>query len=232
MFSRISATLLPRWFQTWGPSMAKVVLFHRWQMRHALASKLEAVSRSLACNSAKVSSVKSWRSRPLASRTSPNQCDAGIEPRARQLLTVDRLSPKQSATTAVPPAASIASLIVQTMPSSIVRSVRTSQQFATHELHFSSARGALVAMSATIKQIANRLIATRLALDFEEQQAFCEEIGVKKNVYNPFEKGRRRITIDVALKIKRRFGISLDWIYDGERHKLPADLHAKLKQVA
>jgi hypothetical protein len=50
--------------------------------------------------------------------------------------------------------------------------------------------------------------------------------------YNPFEKGRRRITIDVATKIRDRYGISLDWIYCAEQRVLPSDLYQKLASIA
>jgi transcriptional regulator with XRE-family HTH domain len=51
---------------------------------------------------------------------------------------------------------------------------------------------------------------------------------VQRNLYNPFEKGRRRITIDVATKIRDRYGISLDWIYCADQRVLPSDLYQKL----
>lgn len=82
-------------------------------------------------------------------------------------------------------------------------------------------------MADKIEAIASRLVRTRRALGFS-QTMFCTEIGVEKNVYNPFEKGHRRITVDVALKIHERFGISLDWIYCGEAARLPVELYHKL----
>src|SRR5262249_60256145 len=38
---------------------------------------------------------------------------------------------------------------------------------------------------------------TREALGLSQAE-FCRQIGVQRNLYNPFEKGRRRITIDVV----------------------------------
>ena len=87
-------------------------------------------------------------------------------------------------------------------------------------------------MSDRLQVIANRLIRTRQALGFEEQVEFCAEIGVAKNVYNPFEKGKRRITIDVALKIRERFDISLDWIYCGDASRLSVSIHKKISRAA
>lgn len=82
------------------------------------------------------------------------------------------------------------------------------------------------------KAIANRLFLTRKALGYEEQAEFCRQIGVDKTVYNPFETGRRRISLDVALAIRRRFAIPLDWIYCGELSRLPGEVYAKLPPVA
>lgn len=74
------------------------------------------------------------------------------------------------------------------------------------------------------KSIGKRLVRTREALGYSQAQ-FCREIGIERNQYNPFEKGRRRITVDVALLILDRFEISLDWIYAGRKMGLPAHLH-------
>lgn len=87
-------------------------------------------------------------------------------------------------------------------------------------------------MADGLKVIADRLVRTRLALGFDEQQEFCSEIEVAKNVYNPFERGRRRISIDVALKIKQRFGITTDWIYAGDPKGLPAEVYSRIRRQA
>jgi transcriptional regulator with XRE-family HTH domain len=75
---------------------------------------------------------------------------------------------------------------------------------------------------------AKRLIATRLALGYESQVEFCKAIGIEKNLYNPFEKAKRPITVDAARKIKRRFHIPLDWTIDGDAAYLPLHLARKL----
>ena len=79
----------------------------------------------------------------------------------------------------------------------------------------------------TPKNTGRRLLRTREALELSQAE-FCRQIGVERNLYNPFEKGRRRITIDVAMKIRNRYGITLDWIYAGDPHALPSDLYHKL----
>lgn len=86
-------------------------------------------------------------------------------------------------------------------------------------------------MADGVKVIAGRLVRTREALGLAQQE-FCREIGVAKNVYNPFETGKRRITVDVARRIKLRFGVSLDWIYDGDPAQLPAALYRRIEEAA
>lgn len=83
-------------------------------------------------------------------------------------------------------------------------------------------------MPDSISAVAIRIAQTRKALGYRSQADFCREIGVDRNIYNPFEKAKRRMTIDVALKIRARFGISLDWIYCGDPAQLPAGLFQKL----
>jgi transcriptional regulator with XRE-family HTH domain len=83
-------------------------------------------------------------------------------------------------------------------------------------------------MAGSLLEIAHRLERTREALGFANQVEFCKEIGVEKNIYNPFEKGRRRITVDAAIKIRKRFNIPLDWIFCGDPSGLPAHLYRKL----
>lgn len=165
-----------------------------------------------------------------AKRTTSGQRRGGI-PLTRQVLIVFNGTPKASATAPVPPRASIASPAV-IMPPNIVRDLRTSQAFASCEATFVPCCAALLPMAESVKDIARRLVETREALGFQSQVDFCREIGVEKNVYNPFEKGKRRITIDVALKIRRRFGIPIDWVFCGDPAALPANIYRKLGRSA
>jgi transcriptional regulator with XRE-family HTH domain len=82
-------------------------------------------------------------------------------------------------------------------------------------------------MPVTPKTIGRRLLRTRQALKLSQAE-FCRQIGVERNLYNPFEKGRRRITIDVAMKIRDRYGVTLDWIYAGDPRALPSGLYHQL----
>jgi len=81
-----------------------------------------------------------------------------------------------------------------------------------------------------IRDCAGRLARTRLALGFKTQTAFAEEIGIQQYLYNPLETGKRRVSLDVALKIRDKLGIPLDWIYCGDDSRLPTALYKVLQE--
>ena len=81
-----------------------------------------------------------------------------------------------------------------------------------------------------IRDCAGRITRTRLALGFKTQTAFSEEIGIQSYLYNPFERGKRRVSLEVALRIRDRFGVPLDWTYCGDDRRLPAALSKKLRE--
>jgi transcriptional regulator with XRE-family HTH domain len=81
-----------------------------------------------------------------------------------------------------------------------------------------------------IRDCSARAKRTRLAWGFPTQKAFCEASGVRYDLYTACERGQRRLSLAVALKIRRRFGIPLDWIYCGDASRLPAALATSLKE--
>lgn len=65
--------------------------------------------------------------------------------------------------------------------------------------------------------IARRLVAVRqIIAGGLNQQDFARSIKLEKNVYNPFEKGKRPLTLDAARRIRRRWGVSVDWLLFGD----------------
>lgn len=83
-------------------------------------------------------------------------------------------------------------------------------------------------MSRSQKDIAKRLLVLRAWAGLQQQE-LCSEIGVKPNNYSPFEKGKRRITIDIARKIVDKYGVTLDWIYDGDPRGMTGQMQAELR---
>jgi ribosome-binding protein aMBF1 (putative translation factor) len=183
------------------------------------------------CSVASVSSVIPFTRRRRAKSTRSSQRSAGIDSRAFQDETVDLRTPQYSATLVVPPSASMIGSQLPNMPDLIVRKVRTRQGFMTDELKVSSEPAKIQNMTDELRTAARRLLLTRRALGLSQVE-FCRQIGVEKNVYNPFEKGHRPITLNVARKIRKRFGISLDWIIEGDPAHLPMELYRKLTEAA
>lgn len=64
-------------------------------------------------------------------------------------------------------------------------------------------------------EVSNRLAALREKLGLD-QVAFAKTLGIEKNTYNAYERGKRPLTIETAKKIRRRYGISVDWLLFGD----------------
>jgi transcriptional regulator with XRE-family HTH domain len=81
------------------------------------------------------------------------------------------------------------------------------------------------------EDIARRLIALREALGLN-QSAFAALVGITQPAMNNYESALRRPQLDVAQSIVARTGITLDWLYLGNRSGLPAHLLAKLPEFS
>lgn len=75
--------------------------------------------------------------------------------------------------------------------------------------------------------IARRLIAFR-ELKGLSQTEFAAKLHIAKNTLNGYETGSRPLTIETAKKIRKRFGVSLDWLLYGDigqpSHEIAAEL--------
>lgn len=87
----------------------------------------------------------------------------------------------------------------------------------------------------TDQNVAKRLIALRKELGERagvvggySQTEFARIIGMAKNTLNGFEKGSRPLTLEAARKIRRRFGISIDWILFGDMPQVSNDILLKM----
>jgi len=69
--------------------------------------------------------------------------------------------------------------------------------------------------------IARRLIALRDALGFDGPAAFARHIGILPQALNNYERAYRRPDLDMAYKLKAHTGVTLDWLYEGDRSGLP-----------
>lgn len=79
--------------------------------------------------------------------------------------------------------------------------------------------------------IGGRLELTRIALGIELRQAFAVVMGVTPQAYTNMVKGRARPSLDSAMRVVRRYSVTLDWIYRGNEYGMPRDLMDRINQI-
>ena len=87
-------------------------------------------------------------------------------------------------------------------------------------------------MSRAFRDVAYRLELTREAFGISAAE-LCKNIGLRPNQWSQFidPEGPRRITVAAIYRLKDEYGVTFDWIYDGDRKCLPADLLEKIRAV-
>jgi len=55
--------------------------------------------------------------------------------------------------------------------------------------------------------------------------------NLKPNRYSQYETGVRALTIDAAQRICDAYGVSLDWLYRGDRARLPHHLAIDIARI-
>jgi transcriptional regulator with XRE-family HTH domain len=80
------------------------------------------------------------------------------------------------------------------------------------------------------EHIATRLRHTREAFRVNQRE-FARRANLKQNRYSQYESGARPLTIDAANKICDEYGVSLDWLYRGDRSKLPHHLALDIARI-
>lgn len=88
---------------------------------------------------------------------------------------------------------------------------------------------------ADLPQTSGEAIGKRLRLLRQSsglsQTTWARQIaGLTAQAWNNYERGRARISLDVALVLNRRVGVSLDWIFCGELAGLPLGLAVQMQQ--
>lgn len=88
-------------------------------------------------------------------------------------------------------------------------------------------------MARSIDDIAKRLIATQKALGVTPAE-LCRRSGISPNQWSQFTNAeyKRRITVTAVYKLKDEFGITLEWVYDGDASRLPYEIAQKLRKAA
>ena len=76
-----------------------------------------------------------------------------------------------------------------------------------------------------------RLKAARIALKLSAKEV-CEAINIQQNTYSQWETGKSMVDVAAAARLKKNFGITLDWIYSGDPAGLPYSIASKLRKAA
>ncbi|MDP0925699.1 helix-turn-helix transcriptional regulator [Paracoccus onubensis] len=78
-----------------------------------------------------------------------------------------------------------------------------------------------------IEAVAARLKAARLALGMEKKE-FAERAEMGMQTYGPFENAKRPLSLEAAKKLRKAYGLSLEFMYFGKIDDLPHKIAAKL----
>jgi DNA-binding XRE family transcriptional regulator len=81
-----------------------------------------------------------------------------------------------------------------------------------------------------IEHIATRLRHTRRALGVNQTE-FARRVNLKPNRYSQYESAARPLTIDAALSICEEYGLTLDWLFRGDRSMLPHHLALEIARI-
>lgn len=79
----------------------------------------------------------------------------------------------------------------------------------------------------SIRAIGLRILAAREALGLN-QRTFAVLADISPQAVNNYEKGNQRPSVDQAIMLCRAHGLTLDWIYRGDRSGLPQRIVEKL----
>lgn len=61
------------------------------------------------------------------------------------------------------------------------------------------------------------------------QEDYAARAGIKRSQLSNWESGAQRVSVDGALALRRTYGLSLDFIYEGIDDALPMTLRAALR---
>lgn len=78
-------------------------------------------------------------------------------------------------------------------------------------------------MTDNAPEIGARLRKLRKTLGLT-QTDLAEKLGITQSAWTQYETGARKISVEVAAVVSRRYGVTLDWIYLGDPSGLPMRL--------
>lgn len=81
------------------------------------------------------------------------------------------------------------------------------------------------------EDVAARLALLREWAGFDSQVAFARQIDLGGPEWNHFETGRRPLALNAAHKLRRRYRVTLDWLYYGDRSGLSVEVANSLPHL-
>lgn len=81
---------------------------------------------------------------------------------------------------------------------------------------------------SSLEAVGQRLTATRLALGYTNASAFARLVGISVQALGNYERGERRPSVDQAILVVRATGVTLDWLYLGDRSCSPNRIALRL----
>ena len=68
---------------------------------------------------------------------------------------------------------------------------------------------------AYLRHVGRRLRVARLGLG-RSAADMCRELDISEQTWSQWENGKRLLDVLVAIRLKERYSITLDWLYDGD----------------
>ncbi|KUP91783.1 helix-turn-helix transcriptional regulator [Tritonibacter horizontis] len=78
-----------------------------------------------------------------------------------------------------------------------------------------------------IEAVAARLKRVREILDLSKKD-FAESAGLTEQTYGPFENAKRELSLTAAKKLRKRYGLPLEFMYFGKIDDLPTRISKAL----
>lgn len=83
-----------------------------------------------------------------------------------------------------------------------------------------------------MKDQGDRLLRLRQVMGIPSQTGMAVALGIKLTRWNNIERGRQPISMDIAIRIRRRFpGVTLDWLLFGDPSGLSLELAKRLGEL-
>lgn len=78
-----------------------------------------------------------------------------------------------------------------------------------------------------IEAVASRLKRVREILGYTKKE-FAERAGMTEQTYGPFENAKRELSLSAAKKLRKRYGLPLEFMYFGKIEDLPTRISKDL----